>query len=144
MDNKLEMRKLQGGDVFPILRLMGKLNLRDDVLELVSSNKQVNAKTAEDQEAQGVKMFANIVQKALDNIDLIDEDLNGLLARLADTEVDTIKSLPVDEYFDMVLDFFEKPELKNVFKSTAQRFKKTGTTNLSTESTNAMAVIHSS
>lgn len=120
----IEMRRLNGKDIFPMLKLLGRLQIKDDILAIVENNKDADVKSEEDAIQQGIVMFANLAQKVLDNIDLVEEDINRLLSSVTGENPEEIANLPIDEYGGLIFDFFEKPELKGFFGFIVERFKR--------------------
>lgn len=118
----LEMRELTGKDLFPMLSLIGKLNIKDSVLGIIDKNNATNAQTDEAIERQGTEMMISLLQDVLENIQAVEKDLNKLLASVTDKKVKEIEELSFDAYTDLIFTFFEKPELKDFLVSTVERF----------------------
>ena len=129
----LEMRELRGDDMFILLSIVGKLDIKDEFVEMFSENidsmpqdckekEPTNAEKLELEkkaEKQGMKLMANIMQKFLINAKTLKVELNELLADLTSTDIETIKSLGLKEYTKLIMDFFKKEELKDFFTSIA-------------------------
>lgn len=120
----LEMRELKASDIFPILKLLGKLNLKEEILAIVESNNMANVDNENAAIAQGMAMFAGLAQKVLDNIDVVEDDINSLLANLTGKDVKEIGDLSLKSYAELIFDFFDKPELTDFFEYIVARFKK--------------------
>ena len=110
----MELRELRGDDLFEILPIIGKLDVKDD---LIAAFEGQIAGDEQDVEKVGVKVMANLVQKAAINLPLIRDDLNKLLADLSGTKVKEIQELSLVEYTKLVFALFKKPEIKEVFTS---------------------------
>lgn len=116
----MEMRELRGDDVFTVLTILGKLELKDELVKVFEDGKTGSAKpTKAEIEARGMKVTAALVQQVLRNIGVVKEDINALLAELTGTSVDEIKQLKLMEYTKLIIDFTKKPDLKEVFTLAA-------------------------
>lgn len=140
----LEMRELRGDDLFSLLSIVGKLDIKDEFVEMFEKNvestekvvpldrkakeptkaeqKKIDAAKAKaEKEAQkrGMEMGAKMLQKTLMNLKTIKFDINELLADLTSTDISTISNLGLKEYTALIISFFKKPELADFFSSIA-------------------------
>lgn len=132
----LEMRELKGDDLFTLLSLVGKLNIKDEFINMFGGEEESTVKRpadkkakqptkaeqeAEDRRAEkrGLEIVANLAQKVLVNINIIKPEINGLLADLTGTSVKEIQELNLKDYTSLIVAFFKKPELKDFFSSIA-------------------------
>lgn len=142
----LEMRELMGDDIFPISSIAAKLNVKDDIVSLFAGDDQVKqipfpehkerkltkkeeeafieAQQLREQEANKlyVRTMANVVQRVLGNLELIKDDLNELLGNLTGNSAKEIGKLNLVNYTSLIVKFFKKEELKDVFTSIASLF----------------------
>lgn len=144
----LEMRELKGDDLFTLLAIIGKLDVKDEFINLFEKNiesaekvvplnaqiKRANKSRAEkidaakekaDKEAtkRGIEMGAAMLQKVMLNLKDIKSDINGLLAELTGVSIQEISALGLKEYTTLLVDFFKKPELADFFSSIASLLK---------------------
>lgn len=140
----LAMRELKGDDLFSLLGIVGKLDIKDEFVKMFERNVEASekvvpldhqektptkaeqakiekAKVKEEKEAQkrGMTMMAEMLQKTLRNLVNVKQDINELLADLTNTDIQTIKSLNLSDYTALVVGFFKKPELADFFSSIA-------------------------
>lgn len=132
----LEMRELKGDDLFALLALVGKLDIKDEFIEMFAGDDESDIKqpadkkpkqlTKAEQEAadrraeqRGLELVAKLVQKVLININVIKPEINKLLADLTGKTVKDIQNLGLKDYTTLIADFFKKPELKDFFSSIA-------------------------
>lgn len=139
----LEMRELKGDDLFTLLSIVGKLDIKDEFMQLFEDNSKADvkqptdhqkkeptkaekakleaekAKLEEEAEKRGMKAMANMLQKVLLNIGTIKKDINSLLADLTGQTVRDIQELGLKEYTALIVAFFKKPELADFFSSIA-------------------------
>lgn len=147
MEDKLEMRNLNGQDLFPMLKILSKVRVKDMVLDFLKkreefskarkelSKKKTNEELSEEEtkgelseeEAKeiGMEVFADIIDTAMCNLDLAKDDINKLLASLCNVKIDEVKNLGMMEYTTLVMNFFAKEELSDFFKciSSSSVFK---------------------
>lgn len=132
---QLQMRELRGDDLFTVLGIIGKLDIKDELVNMFGgddANKIVKlndhkgkkadeakqkAEMAKLVETRGMAIMAGIAQKALMNISKVKGDINGLLADLCGVKVADIQALSLSAYTALFLQFFKKPELKDFFVS---------------------------
>ena len=132
----LEMRELKGDDLFTLLSIVGKMDIKDEFIKMFENNSNADkvvpmdhkkkeptkaelAKQEAEAEKRGMEVVANLLQKALVNISTIKKDINGLLADLTGQTVKDIQNLGLKEYTALVIAFFKKPELADFFSSIA-------------------------
>ena len=140
----LEMRELRGDDMFSLLAIIGKLDIRDDFVKVFETNVEASEKvvpmdhqakkpTKKEQEAldkaakeaekavqrRGMEAVANILQKVLLNIKTIKFEINEFLADLTGLTVQEITELGLKEYTGLIVAVFKKPERKDFFSSIA-------------------------
>lgn len=132
----LEMRELKGDDLFTLLSIVGKLDIKDEFIKMFENNsnadkvapmdkqkkeptKAEKAKQETEAEKRGMEVMANLLQKVLMNLGTIKKDINSLLADLTGQTVKDIQNLGLKEYTALVIAFFKKPELADFFSSIA-------------------------
>lgn len=140
----IEMRELRGDDLYTLLAIVGKLDIKEDFIALFEQNVESSpkvvpmdfkgkeptkaqqkaideAKAKADAEAtrRGMEAAANLMQKVLLNIKTIKIEINELLADLTGLEISEIKELGLKDYTGLIVGFFNKPELKDFFGSIA-------------------------
>lgn len=132
----LEMRELKGDDLFTLLSIIGKLDIKDEFMKMFEDNssaskvvlmdkqkkeptKAEKAKLEAEAEKRGMEAMGNILQKVLMNIGTIKKDINSLLADLTGQTVKDIQNLNLKDYTALILAFFKKPELADFFSSIA-------------------------
>ena len=125
----MELRELKGDDLFKILPLIGKLDVRDELVNSFEQGTDGKKLTDEQLQARGMRIMATLIQKAITNLPKIHDDLNELLADVTGKSVDDIKALGMAEYTNLVIKLFKKPEFKEVFTSAVSLLKSTESTN---------------
>lgn len=133
----LEMRELKGDDIFTLLGIVGKLDIKDEFIKLFEQNVEETSKVVPmdhqkkkptkaeqerlDKEAQrrGMEAMAGLLQKTLLNAGKIKPEINALLVDLTGEQLSVIENLGLKEYTGLIIMFFKKPELKDFFSSIA-------------------------
>ena len=129
----MELRELRGDDMFSMLSIIGKLDIKDDLVELFEkqqdkdsqllghlSKKPTKAeKEKQDKmlEKRGMQMIAGLIQTILANINKAKLDINTFLADLTNTSIQEIQGLNFVDYTQLIVKFFKKPELKDFLTS---------------------------
>ena len=142
----LEMRELKGDDLFTLLAIVGKMDIKDEFMTLFQNNvesgsvanvvpldhkkkqptkaelaKQEADKAKQEAEAErrGMEAMAGMLQKVLLNADKLKGDINALLADLTGETLATVQNLSLKDYTGLIITFFRKPELSDFFSSIA-------------------------
>jgi len=140
----IEMRELKGDDLFTLLSIVGKLDIKDEFIHIFENNAAAEQKVvpldhltkkptkaqlekdAEDKakaesaaEKRGMEAMAGMLQKVLLNISKIKGDINSLLSELTGEDLQKIKDLGLKDYTGLLIAFFKKPELADFFSSIA-------------------------
>lgn len=142
----LEMRELKGDDLFTLLAIVGKMDIKDEFMTLFQNNvesgsvanvvpldhkkkqptkaelaKQEADKAKQEAEAErrGMEAMAGMLQKVLLNAGKLKGDINALLADLTGETLATVQNLGLKDYTGLIITFFKKPELADFFLSIA-------------------------
>ena len=129
----MELRELRGDDMFSMLSIIGKLDIKDDLVELFEkqqdkdsqllghlSKKPTKAEKEKQEkmlEKRGMQMIAGLIQTILANINKAKSDINTFLADLTNTSIQEIQELNFVDYTQLIVKFFKKPELKDFLTS---------------------------
>ena len=135
----LEMRELKGDDLFTLLAIVGKMDIKDEFMTLFQNNvesgsvanvvpldhkkkqptKAELAKQEAEAERRGMEAMAGMLQKVLLNAGKLKGDINALLADLTGETLATVQNLSLKDYTGLIITFFKKPELADFFSSIA-------------------------
>ena len=138
MSEKLEMRELNGGDIFTMLSIIGKLDIKEevvglierqygtekDVIALADHKKKKLTKKEQDvaeteYQKRGMVLVTDIGFAILRHVNDAKADINKFLADLTGTNQKEIESLSMLDYSKLLIDFGKKAELKDFFQSIA-------------------------
>lgn len=120
---ELKMRELRGDDLFPLIHIIGKIDITDDFVEMFAARETIKADNKEELERiieeRGYKVVARILKKIMLNLQVVKDDLNAFLAELCGVKLQQIEELGLIEKTELIKAFFKKPELLGFFKSIA-------------------------
>lgn len=112
----LEMRALKADDLFVMMPIIGKLNIKDDVVAMFQGGL---SDEGDNEEVAGMKVMTTLIQTVMTNIPYVKSELNSLLGDLTGKTEKEIGELDFGTYTNLIIDFFKKPELGDFFKSIA-------------------------
>lgn len=127
----MEMRKLSGEDLFPLLNIMAKVGVKDLIKGFykqksaaVKKVKEAKEKGEEvDIEDVGINSMAEITELVLVNMGRAKTDINNLLANLCNVKRAEIEGLSMSEYVRLVMDFLSQEEFKVSLNVILSSFK---------------------
>ena len=127
----MEMRKLSGEDLFPLLNIMAKVGVKDLIKGFykqksaaVKKVKEAKEKGEEvDIEDVGINSMAEITELVLVNMGRAKTDINNLLANLCNVKRAEIEGLSMSEYVRLVMDFLSQEEFKASLNVILSSFK---------------------
>lgn len=128
-----KLRKLSAKDIGPMVKIAKKIDLKRlkntftelDLNEIINIAKEKDADREESLEEKNntdlmLKVGGNIVIEAipmlLDALENCLEDINKLLANVANMELEQLENLDLDIYFRLVYDFINKNEFMGFIK----------------------------
>lgn len=127
-----KLRGLCAKDVFPMVKIIRKIGLKDigkafdpeeirAITETVSDDEDTTvdgiAKTV------GITVILKIVDVILENLEAAEQEIFGFLGGLAGMTADEVGSLPMDVFFEMLVDTFQSKEFVG-FMKVVSRFLK--------------------
>ena len=136
----LEMRELRGDDLFALLSIMSKMDVKEDIIDLFEqSQKPISVERLEElktlypkksdyQKAlevelnmviqkRGIRAVANLIVKIMASIGSAKAEIHTLLAQVCEVSVQEIKEIGLVDYTNLVIAFVQKPELKGFLAS---------------------------
>lgn len=124
-----ELRPLSGKDLYPMLKLIGKLGLEDfkkvvsedSVSKLIENNSEGEKVDVASIGAEIIISFADIVIKNLANCE---DEVNSILSSLTGKSKKEISELPFVEYTELIFAFVQKEEFPAFIKAAKGLFKK--------------------
>ena len=112
-----QMRKLKGGELFDLLRIVEKLDLDlSEIKELLFDNDD-NVDVNDDKavKERGVAIMDYFLKIILSKGETLRVPINELFAKLCNTTVEEIESLDYDVYLKLYSEFYQALDLKAFF-----------------------------
>lgn len=125
-ENKIELRKLEAKDIAPMASILSKIGMKeikacfspDDIQGLASG------KSAEDAAAAvGFTVVFDIAGVIFGNYEKCQDDIFKLLASLSGKSKEEIAKLPLDTFFEMIVEVVRKEEFKDFISVVSKLFK---------------------
>lgn len=113
---KLKLRKLKSKDLFTITRFFKKIGAEAIIAEF-SNNTKVSKTDEEAVEERGVNIITTLTSVLFDNLDVMENEINILLADLAETDEEVISNLGLVEYSGLIMELVQKEEIKDFLSS---------------------------
>lgn len=126
------LRALCAKDVFPMVKIIHKIGLKDigkafnpeEIKAITESvSEEENATVDSIAETVGVAVVLKIVDVILENLEAAEQEIFGFLGGLAGMTADEVGSLPMDVFFEMLMDTFQSKEFVG-FMKVVSRFLK--------------------
>lgn len=126
-----ELRGLCAKDVFPMVKIIRKIGLKDigkafdpdEIKAITESVSEEDATIDSIAETVGVTVVLKIVDVILENLEAAGQEIFGFLGSLAGMTADEVGSLPMDVFFEMLMDTFQSKEFVG-FMKVVSRFLK--------------------
>lgn len=121
-----EFRKLKADDLFLVLNLVKKINLKSlstaytDGLENVSEDLK-KAQDNQDYADVGVAMF-NVAQVIIERITECKDEIYALLDATSNLSTEQIKNLDIGVFIEMIKDFVTQKEFSDLFTQAIKLF----------------------
>lgn len=126
------LRALCAKDVFPMVKIIRKIGLKDigkafnpeEIKAITESvSEEENATVDSIAETVGVAVVLKIVDVILENLEAAEQEIFGFLGGLAGMTADEVGSLPMNVFFEMLMDTFQSKEFVG-FMKVVSRFLK--------------------
>lgn len=112
-----QMRKLKGGELFDLLRIVDKLDLDlAEIKELLFDNDD-NIDVNDDKavKERGVAIMDYFLKIILSKGEVLRGPINELFAKLCNTTIEEIEALDYDVYLKLYSEFYQALDLKAFF-----------------------------
>lgn len=113
---KLKLRKLKSKDLFTITRFFKKIGAESIIAEF-SNNRKVSKSDDVAVEERGANIITTLTSVLFDNLDVMENEINILLADLAETDEEVISNLGLAEYSNLIMELVRKEEFKHFLSS---------------------------
>lgn len=121
------MRKLQGSDIFDVIKIIKKANINaDEIMQKINATADTDINDEKAVKSRGLELAKYVFELVLDRAETLQEPVHSFLAKLKGCDKEDIEALPIDEYFGLYKEFAQKEELKG-FLLLTQSFSKKAT-----------------
>lgn len=122
------LRALEAKDVFLMTKIIGAIGIKEfkDCFESDAIKSMIDNANNDDSEAVasvGVTVFLDIAEIVLNNLSKCEKNVYALLGNLSGMENEQIESLPMNTFFEMIIDVIQKEEFKDFIKVVSKLFK---------------------
>lgn len=130
VEKMYNIRGLGAKDIFPMVNIIRKIGLKDfgkcfepeeirAITETFSEKDDIGdiAKTV------GVSVVIRIVDVILENLAAVEQEIFGFLGGLTDLSVDDVANLPMDVFFELVVDVFQRKEFVGFMRAVSRLLK---------------------
>jgi hypothetical protein len=129
------LRDLCAKDIFPMTKIIRKIGLKDigqcfDPEEIkaitgsLSESENGEEKSVDEiAETVGISVVLKIVDVVLENLSAAEQEIFGFLAGIAGMTADDVACLPMDVFFEMLVDIFKKKEFVGFMKVVSKLLK---------------------
>lgn len=122
----IALRKLEAKDIAPMASILSKIGMKeikscfnpDDLQELASGKN-----TEEAAAAVGFTVVFDIAGVILGNYEKCQDDIFRFIAGLSGKSKEDIAKLPLDTFFELIIEIVRKEEFKDFFKVVSKLFK---------------------
>lgn len=120
MSDKYEFRELCTKDMFPMLKIMNKIGIRE--FKECFQNVDVS-KAGENVEAVGMSVFFDVAGIVVSNLPNCETEIYDMLASVSNLDKKDIQKMPMSDFVEMIVEFVKKPEFADFFKVVSRLFK---------------------
>ena len=106
--------------LFPFLKLMKALNIRDEFKDILKNKVDITGLSEEQQGEILQEKGIDIIFTLMEKMPNAEREIKSFLALYAEKTQDEIEALPVDEFIDLIREFLKEPQLRSFFKQAAK------------------------
>lgn len=118
------LRTLTADDMFPMFQIISKIGIKEfkhsfDNPEIIKAFKQEGGSV----ESLGVEIAFDMAGVLMANLPSAKDSIYTFLASVASMTKQEIAALPMDVFFEMIIDVIKKDEFKDFFKAVKKLLK---------------------
>lgn len=121
-----EFRKLNSTDIFPMATLINKIGIRrfKEVFRNDEFKNALDGETGENAlEEIGIGVAFDIASIVLEALPSCKSNIYSLLSDVSNIELEELEKMEPAAFFEMIIDFIKKPELRDFMKVASKLFK---------------------
>lgn len=123
---KYNFRKMRGRDIFKLAKFFNKID-RDSLASIFTENKDISDIFRNDEMDKGEKLSkiggvaVELIGVILKNLENLEGDVLELLAEFSDLTAEEVGNLELEDFENMIIDFFKNPQIMDFTKRMSQR-----------------------
>lgn len=125
------LRALCAKDILPMVMIIRKIGLKDigkafdpEEIKAIMGSISDEDKTVDDiAETVGISVVLKIIDVVLENLSTAEQEIFGFMAGLSGMTAVDISNLPMDVFFEMLVDIFKKKEFVGFMKVVSKLLK---------------------
>ena len=125
------LRGLLARDIYPMTVIIRKIGLKDiaacfdpEEIKAIMGSVSDENKTMDDiAETVGISVVMKIIDVVLENLSAVEPEVFGFLGGLSGMTADDIGNLPMDVFFELLIDVFKKKEFVGFMKAVSKLLK---------------------
>ena len=106
--------------LFPFLKLMKALNIREDFKDIVKNKINIEDMTDEDRETLLQERGIDLVFTFMEKMPNAEREIKSFLALYDEKSLEEIEALSIDEFIELIKKFLKEPQLKSFFKQAVK------------------------
>lgn len=138
--SEIKLRNLEARDIFIMAKILGSIGVKElkncfkdeEIKKLIGNKKADEDKTTdmdevtitdEQLEQVGISVALEMAGMILNNLMSCEKYIYKLISNLSGLEEDTVKTLPIDVFAEIIVDICKKEEFKDFIKVASSLFK---------------------
>lgn len=132
-EKEIVLRDLTAQDVFPMAKILSKIGVNqfmevfkgEDVTGLIGElfSDDNEQKVDDKVSIVGLTVALDIANIIFSSLDRVEQDIYMFLASLSGLKTDEIRALPMNTFFEMIVDVIKKDEFKGFMKVVSRLLK---------------------
>jgi hypothetical protein len=106
--------------LFPFLKLMKALNIKDDLKDILKNKVDITGLTEEEQGEILQERGIDIIFTLMEKMPNAEREIKSFLSLYSDQTLEDIEALPVEEFIELIKTFLKEPQLKSFFRQAAK------------------------
>lgn len=125
------LRSLEAGDAFLMASIISKIGFKEfkgcmnspEVMDIVKKMMSEGESSDSAIASAGITVAFDIAGVVLANLHKCEKDVYNFLGNLSGMKPDAIKTMPMNDFFEMIIDVIKKEEFKGFMKVVSKLFK---------------------
>ena len=106
--------------LFPFLKLMKALQIREDFKAIVKNKINIEDMTDEDRETLLQERGIDLVFAFMEKMPNAEREIKSFLALYSEKTLEEIEALEVEDFIELIKTFLKEPQLKSFFKQAVK------------------------